>query len=282
MKKYSDYVRLIYVLGLLCLVTSLSGCDVSNTNDPNLFIQITQGPKDNQTVSEDKVSFFWSGSDDSYEYKYKFYLLKPNGALKLLDSTAWSVKTKVVFSSLDDGKYKFVVYGKYNGVTSSTSRIFSVDAIKGPVLKFFKTKTVAALQDTINISLWMEDIDRFVAGNIQVLFANDYLRLTAVTGVNFDDFKDASFSQLILPETDEAFYLKSNSSGIINFNTAVMMNAFSKTESLSGSGSIIELKFIPLKAGTTQLIFSDLTKLKDQDDKVIKLNSFKEATVEIY
>jgi hypothetical protein len=175
-----------------------------------------------------------------------------------------------------------VLIGKYSDIESTISRVFTVNAIKGPVLKFFKTYTTITTKDTAAVSVWFEDIPNFLSGHITVQFDCNSLRCVGVNASTLDDFEEANFSQLLFPERDSVFYAGINTGGVIDVDMSILTTALSKSKTLSGSGSVLDLHFVPKKSGTSQLsIVANSTRLKNYEGTVINLLSYKDATIQV-
>ena len=59
-----------------------------------------------------------------------------------LNWTPYSQNTEVTFNNLDEGKFRFQVQGRSSGIEPDPVKLdFYVDAVEGPSLLFYKTKT---------------------------------------------------------------------------------------------------------------------------------------------
>ncbi|HOJ37012.1 MAG TPA: cohesin domain-containing protein [Ignavibacteriales bacterium] len=275
----TKYLKITYLI--LSIAWLFAGCDSSTTSGAApIFLQITSGPKKDEIVNTDRVTFTWAGNDKGFQFKYILYYIKKDKTLELVDSSSWGGLTRTTFAYLDDGNYQFEVYGQFRGIFSKVTRNFTVNAVKGPLLKFFKLRTITQLLDTFKVSLWIEDVNNLLTADINIQFDKSYLSVDSIVVTNFEDFNTADRIGFILPDWS-TIKDKTNSSGLLSFTYGIQNNASSTSEGVSGSGGLVTLYLVSKRTGTAVLKILNNSKLIDKFGKVITLKSPKDATIVI-
>lgn len=275
----TKYYKILYLL--LFIVPLFTGCDSSSTTGAApIFLQITSGPKRDEVVTTDRVTFTWAGNDKGFKFKYILYFVKKDKTLELIDSSSWGSLTRITFAYLDDGNYQFEVQGQFRGIFSKVTRNFSVDAVKGPLLKFFKLRTITQLQDTFKVNLWIEDVNNLLTGDINIQFDRSYISIDSISITDFSDFNTADRTGFILPDW-KMIKDKTNSSGVLSFTYGVKNNNSSSSEGISGSGGIVTLYLISKRTGTTAIKVLNNSKLIDKAGRAITLKTPKDGTIVI-
>jgi len=279
--KKNNLIKLIILISLSIIVIINSGCDSSTTSGAApIFLQITSGPKKDEIITTDRITFTWAGNDKGYKFKYALYYVKRDKSLELIDSSSWDVLTRTTFAYLDDGNYQFEVQGMFRNIYSKVTRNFTVDAVKGPLIKFFRTRKIVALNDSIKINVWLEDVSKFLSGDLNIQFDKSYLYLDSVSTTNFEDFNNADLVGAILPDW-KTIKDNTNSKGILTLSYAVANNGSNSKEGITGSGSVLTLHFVTKRLGSTTLKVLTNSKLLDVNGKQISLKTPKDGYVVI-
>lgn len=278
----TKYKKILYLLLFIMPLNYLfTGCDSSTTSGAApIFLQITSGPKKDEIISNDRVTFTWAGNDKGFKFKYILYFVKKDKTLELIDSSSWGSLTRITFAYLDDGNYQFEVQGQFRGIFSKVTRNFSVDAVKGPLLKFFRLRTITQLQDTFKLNLWIEDVNNLLTGDLNIQFDRTYLTIDSISVTDFGDFNIADRVGFILPDWG-TIKDKTNTSGVLSFTYGVRNNNSSVSEGISGSGGIVTLYLVSKRTGTTVLKVLNNSKLIDKAGRAITLKTPKDATIVI-
>jgi hypothetical protein len=279
--KKNNLIKLIILISLSIIAIINSGCDSSTTSGAApIFLQITSGPKKDEIITTDRITFTWAGNDKGYKFKYALYYVKRDKSLELIDSSSWDVLTRTTFAYLDDGNYQFEVQGMFRNIYSKVTRNFTVDAVKGPLIKFFRTRKIVALNDSIKINVWLEDVSKFLSGDLNIQFDKSYLYLDSVSTTNFEDFNNADLVGVILPDW-KTIKDNTNSKGILTLSYAVANNGSNSKEGITGSGSVLTLHFVTKRLGSTTLKVLTNSKLLDVNGKQISLKTPKDGYVVI-
>lgn len=277
-------IKLPFLLQIVITILSiiLPGCQSSATGGGSspIFLQIVSGPKKDEILATDKATFTWAGNDKGYSFKYVLYYIKPSGSSEVIDSSAWGSTSKIAFSSLDDGNYRFEVQGKFNNIESKVTRNFSVNAVSGPAVKFFKIKNIVNITDTVKVAVWVEDVANFMVGDFTISFEKQYLTLDSISVSDLSDFNTKNYNTILLPSWSQ-IKSKANSSGSVSLSFAAMSNTQDVNEGLTGSGGIFYLHFIAKASGTTTVKCQASSKLLNKDKSVITLKNLKEGTIQI-
>ena len=252
-------------------------------DNPPPFLEIIDGPLESEVLSKDKVVFAWRGNGSGYTFKYRMLSLDSDNFPSVYqDWTNYSTATDVTFSNLDEGKFRFEVQAKSGSVEPSPlKREFFIDAIKGPSLMFFKTKTDVMVGQLDSVGIWMEDVDGLAGFSIVIAF--DKTKLNLVSSSSGSYVIQKRFQQLTVPDlTDTAYVLKGvNQTGRIEITSAFLTDLGSfPNRSISGSGKILNLVFKGIAKGTTNLEITSID-LRDEKGVAIAYNAPKSGIVEV-
>ncbi len=253
--------KLFNFLAYLFILASflLQGCNSSHVVDnPPPFVEITNGPENGEILNVNYVSFSWIGSDNSIEFKYRLLTLdEDNFPTVYYDWSQYSKTTDATFDNLDESKYRFEVMARSQGQEEGpVTRVFTIDAFRGPTMSFFKTETEMSVGDTTYIDTWLEDVDSLTAVHMVIAFDPDYLQFL---GVEKGDFPEReNFELITVPNfSDSSVIEEVNTLGKIEINTALLATIYTLPRiSITGSGSLLRLKFRALTSGSTKLNYT--------------------------
>lgn len=273
----------LFSTSLLLLISMLSSCDAGGIVDkPPPFLEIISGPIQNEILNVDKVSFTWKGSGPDYTYRYRLSALDgDNFPTTYLNWSSYSNITEVTFSNLDEGKFRFEVQGRSSGVEPDPiKRDFIIDAVKGPSVLFYKTKTSIKLNGIDSIGLWMEDVNEFAGMSVVIAFDRSKMSLIGASAGQYVTSK--KFNQVIVPDLYNSSVLQRvNQTGRIELSTAILMDLGSfPLTSISGSGKILNLVFKGISKGQSNIDITSLD-LRDNTGKAISFNPPKNGIVVI-
>jgi hypothetical protein len=253
----------------------------SIVDNPPPFLEIVEGPLQGEILTLDLVRFVWRGSGTDNKFRFRLLILdKDNFPTPIFDWTAYSnAITEILFSSLDEGKYRFEVQATSTGITPDPLyREFYIDAVKGPTLLFYKNKTTINRNATTTIDVSMEDIQNLSAFNLVIGFDKSILSLQSVSGGQY--IQQNRFQQIVVPDfTNKSILADVNSKGKIEINSALLMDVGSfPNKSVSGSGKIITLTFKGIGVGTTPLDFTYVD-IRNSNGVKIPITTPKNGTV---
>lgn len=287
MKRFKMEKKMKYfVIPFSILLISLFAvsCNTGGVVDnPPPFLEIIDGPQDSEILSKDKVVFAWRGNGSGYTFKYRMLSLdSDNFPTVYQDWTSYSTATDVSFSNLDEGKFRFEVQAKSGNIEPAPlKREFVIDAIKGPSLMFFKTKTTVSVGKLDSVGIWMEDVNGLAGFSIVIAFDKNKLNMVSASSGSYVIQK--RFQQLTVPDfSDTAYVLKSvNQTGRIEITSAFLTDLGSfPNKSISGSGKILNLVFKGMAKGTTNLEITSID-LRDEKGVTISYNAPKSGIVEV-
>lgn len=278
MKYFIKHFALL-ILSLLAMSCNTGGV----VDNPPPFVEITDGPKDSEILSKDKVVFAWRGNGSGYSFKYRLLSLDSDNFPTIYqDWTNYSTATEVSYSNLDEGKFRFEVQAKSGNVEPAPiKREFFIDAIKGPSLMFFKTKTDISVGKIDSVGIWMEDVNALAGFSIVIAFDKNKLNLVSASSGSYVIQK--RFQQLTVPDfTDTAYVLKTvNQTGRIEITSAFLTDLGSfPSKSISGSGKILNLVFKGMAKGTTNLEITSID-LRNENGVAISYNAPKSGIIEV-
>ncbi len=276
-----DFTNIYMMIVIAASVLIFNSCRNSElAESPPAFLEITDGPSDNSTLTKSTVTFAWKGANSNYKFRYRLLSIgSDNLPSTYQDWSNYADVLKTTFYDLDEGKFKFEVQGKSKNVESSVvSRSFTVDVVQPPSILFFKTKTTIKYQTVGSVGLWMEGIDSLQSFNIVIFFDKSRLNLIDVSTGQY--VLQKKFNQIILPDfTRSEVRNEVNNSGKLEINSAMLMNLQTyPSRSISGSGILLDISFKGIAMGQSTLQITTLT-LKDERDRSIVLKSVKNGTV---
>lgn len=275
--------KLFNFLAYLFILASflLQGCNSSHVVDnPPPFVEITNGPENGEILNVNYVSFSWIGSDNSIEFKYRLLTLdEDNFPTVYYDWSQYSKTTDATFDNLDESKYRFEVMARSQGQEEGpVTRVFTIDAFRGPTMSFFKTETEMSVGDTTYIDTWLEDVDSLTAVHMVIAFDPDYLQFL---GVEKGDFPEReNFELITVPNfSDSSVIAEVNALGKIEINTALLATIYTLPRiSITGSGSLLRLKFRAQTTGSTKLNYT-LIEFQNEAGNTFTGNPPKEGVV---
>jgi len=288
MKKYLKMEKMMNYFvrhfSLLLLSVLALRCSTGGVVDsPPPFLELIEGPQESEVVSQDKVVFVWRGNGSGYSFKFRLLSLdSDNFPTVYQDWTSYSTGTDVTFSNLDEGKFRFEIQGKSGNVEPPPlKREFTINAIKGPSLMFFKTKTDVSVGKLDSVGIWMEDVTGLAGFNIVIAFDKNKLNLVSSSSGAYVVQK--RFQQLTVPDlNDTSYVLKNvNRTGKIEITSAFLTDLGSfPNKSISGSGKILNLVFKGIAKGVTNLEITSID-LRDEKGVAISYNAPKSGIVEV-
>jgi hypothetical protein len=284
--KYEKKLKYLLRYFILLFISFIAvTCNTGGVIDaPPPFVELTEGPSEGEVLSNDKVIFAWRGNGSDYKFKYRMLSLdSDNFPTVYQDSTSYSNASEVTFSNLDEGNFRFELYAKSNNVEPSSPlvRDFTVDAIKGPSLMFYKTKTVIDFDSTNSVGIWMEDVNGLTGFSLVIAFDKNKVNLVGATKGAFVIQK--RFEQIIVPDlNDTTLILKNiNATGKIEITSAFLTGLGTLPDkSISGSGKILNLVFKGIAKGISNIDMTTID-LRDQNGVVIHSNAPKSGILEV-
>ncbi|MDP3683495.1 MAG: hypothetical protein Q8S01_06130 [Ignavibacteria bacterium] len=278
MKYFLKHFSILFI-SLFALTCNTGGV----VDNPPPFLELIDGPQESEVLTKDKVVFVWRGNGSGYTFKYRLLSLDSDNFPSVYqDWTNYSTVTDITYSNLDEGKFRFEIQAKSGSLEPAPlKREFFIDAIKGPSLMFFKTKTNVTVGKLDSVGIWMEDINGLAGFSIVVAFDNSRLNLVSASSGSYVVQK--RFQQLTVPNLNDTTYvLKSvNQTGKIEITSAFLTDLGSfPNKSISGSGKILNLVFKGIAKGTTNLEITSID-LRDEKGVVISYNAPKSGIIEV-
>ncbi len=233
-----------------------SSCKGALVDPPEAWFRITDGPKDGDVLNVDYVNFSWEGNDTKFEYRYKLLVLDEmtQQPIDYFSFTEWTDETEKLFKNLDEGTYTFQVQASYDGSDAiSDERTFTIDAVQGPTIMFYKTETKANLGDFAEVNIWMEDVDSLAILTFTIGFDNTVVNLDSASIGDY--VTDANMRQFLAPDVS-AIKKDINQAGSVKFYTTFLAESGTSAKSISGAGKIIKLIFYVAGVGKSELKFT--------------------------
>lgn len=273
----------LIIISLFVIVFTFSSISCKNTgllDAPPVFLEITNGPGNNQVVKDNSVIFSWKSASTSAMFKYRLLEIdNDNFATTYQDWTKYSSSTSVTFTNLDEGKYRFEIQSISKSIESGIlSRDFVIDAVAGPSMIFNRNLTKVSQGATFTVSLWLEEVDSLSAFSATIGFDKAKLNLVSITQGEL--VTSRRYTQLIAPDFSNAAKLASvNQIGKINLVSAILRDISSPQDPfISGSGRILNLRFKAVNKGTTTIEINSLN-LRDFFGRTIEFNPPLKGTV---
>ena len=212
-------------------------------------------PSNGATINSSTAQITWqleTGAECSYNFNYKGW-------------TDWGSGTSATFEYLDEGSYTFSIKSRFDPLIEEESPVsinFEVDALQGPGLRILPLLSETTLEEAIEVSIYAEDIDSVVFGEIIISFDNSNLEYT---GYQDGSMLSSSASDLII-FVDQNL---TSSQTEIKFTFAT---DFTSQAGISGSGELIKLNFTATGTSATgfPIKIEDASNLRNfENDKLI-------------
>jgi len=196
--------------------------------------------------------------------------------------SAWNVDTSAYYNHLDENDYKFKVKSRYEEGSEQVlpdSILFTIDNIAGPGLRFFPLYMEAYNASTFTMEIYAEEVTGLIGAEISCSY-DPGLVVLDTTEISAGSFLTASSGNpIIIKEYDVGA-----GNLILTVATSLEDGADLGGEaSLSGSGSLIQLPFTAIAAGTFEISFSNTSVYvqEDEPETTVPYISLTNATVVI-
>jgi len=267
---------LIFLFAFIFSCTSLpeGPDDVDNPFDPNSpnyelpQVNITEGPVNESIISEDEVTFRWTGNRQNMEFRYR-----------LADEpwSEYSSANSATYDFLDEGDHIFHVQGRYiTGVEGNIHQVsFSVDAIKAPAL--YLTQKRNNLFDVysfpLDLKIELEDLVSIMY--VRINYDPDAIQVDSVV---YDMQMGESFW---LQNGGELITFKNidNENGIIELDCAVYQG---NPRDVSGSGNIARLFLRQISEMESIIRISEESECRNSTNSQVVISHFGSAKVIVY
>lgn len=273
--------RIIVNLLYLALFLTLVQCTFSGSlvEPPPAVLQFIEGPAEGDTLGIDRATLSWQGSEQDFQFEYN--MIYRNYSEIPVDYIEWSGYTPftgIVLENLDEGSYEFNLKGLNNGIESGPITLnFYVNAVTGPTLLFFRTKTVTQVDTLDSVSITMEDVDSLSEFKVSLIIDPAYLEIQDISAGELL----ASTGEFNAPVySDTTFITRENSTGNIIVSSGIVVSMTSNNGSVSGTGEVLKIAFRPKIKGVTELEFISIDMRNTQGER-IRANITKKGIVEI-
>jgi hypothetical protein len=253
-------MKIKFVIFLVFL--SFSSCvrNLDNPVDPESSayeppsVTILQ-PGEGDTMKTTAVLVLWEGNNPrANEFRYRL--------VDYSDWTDWVTYNSALFDYLDDVNYRFEIEVRYKSQSDIKKfiRNFSVDAIKGPTLKFYRLRNVVSIDSEFTVGVWVEDVSRLKRVKFKIDFDNVRISLLSVDRGRY--VSEKGFDQSV------------------EFNASTNEVSTEFSGGISGSGEVIKLKFKGKDKGISYLEIKEI-ELRDENGELINPTQTERALVEI-
>ena len=169
--------------------------------------------------------------------------------------STWNADTTAYYNHLDENDYLFKVKSRYEeGSEQETpdSVTFTINNIAGPGLRFFPLYREVENFDAFTMDIYAEEVTGLIGAEISCFYDTGLVMLdtTAISAGSF--LSAASGYPIIIEEYDVV-----TGSLILTVATLEDGTDLGGETSLSGSGSLVQLPFTAISAGTFVLSFSN-------------------------
>jgi len=266
MNKYKLISILLFSILVLGSCSIIEGPeDISNPMDPNdpdfvpPTVTFIQAPSEGGTVDTCFVSFEWEGNKPSMNYSYR---------IDDENWSDWSSDNTIEYSLLDEGNHSFEVKSRYfNGVESDDPQVisFTVDDLIGPALTLLPRYSVGQQNEVFEVEIVAHEVIDLAL--VKAILNYDPNRLT-VSNVTVYESESllAINGGTVIP-----FYTVDSIQGLITIEVGV---ATGSPHSVSGTGGIARIGFIPITTQSSTLSFKLSSELRNSDNATIQINDF--------
>lgn len=224
---------------------------------------IISGPDDGSVVTEPSVSFQFHGANKIVkEFSYRCSPLQENWSL-------WSSDTSITLNYLDQGNYVFEVKGRYEpgNEDNTPARVAFTVNFPGPglIMKPLRQKTI--LGQEFNVEVVADDVEGVMLAHLILSFDPSKIQAIDVTpGSTFQDVPPAFFKAI------------DNLWGSIDISISTIGATPLK---ISGTGTIIIIKFKTLTTGESSINFDSKSEFRDSSNKTINITTRIGSIIEI-
>ena len=261
-RRFFIYVFLIFIFSCENAPEFDNPLDPENPDftQPDTFIIL--GPDQNEIVSTSTIELSWSGNDDIYEYRFQY---------DDFEWSDWSIETSTILTFLDEGEHAFQVMGRYTSLDEDEtpdSLQFVVNAIDGPSLRVFPLHLSADVGSTVNIHIYLEEVENIMAS--EIFFTYDPLHAVLQSVQEGSMINEFSGESVFI--TDEIEW------GVVQIDLGV---ALGDDPGVYNSGAYIELTFQLVSKGEFTIDILDSSQLRDNNNNTIIINSIVDGIVQI-
>jgi len=241
-----------------------------NPTDPDLptFVEpetvIDSGPTEGAVVNDHEVMFQFSGNENIVEFSWK---------LDNSDWSEWNSEQSVTVNYLDEGSHEFQVMGRYNSDEADDSpavRMFTIDAVQGPALRFLPRKVTIASDEIFSVDIIAEEVTNLSGMQIIIPLSGGLELVNYQLYESGTDFLSKSCNQFlsIVDDTNSEF-------------KAVIGRVSDTLPGVDGTGEIIRLTLKYTGTIDASLTFGNSCELQDPDMNVIPLNETVECVIKV-
>jgi len=259
MQRLLIYLLISLILLLCWSCQSFIDPQLDNPNDTTsveLIAPVTiilDGPEYNSTVTSPDVTFRWTGNESAYEYKYLF---------DNLEWSAWSTDTVARFQYLDENYHVFSIKSRTEKQTEEDSihvRIFTVNAIDGPALRFYPRHINVSTNEVFTIEVYAEEVSDVAGVYLEIPMNPAGLEyISHIVYTSGDAFlAKGSDNVLSVEETDESQLLKIS-----------LARVSGSAPEVSGTGALVQMIYRYVGTENTEIDFS--TECQFQNEQMEK------------
>ncbi len=267
MNKHLPTKILILILTLLIVSCSIfeGPEDISNPLDPNgpdfipPEITFLEAPSSGEIIDTCLARFVWEGNQANMNFSFR---------LDDSEWSEWSSSHETEYPLLDEGEHAFSVKSRYfNGVEGDYPQLinFTVDDLSGPAIACYPRYSLIPRQGSAQVEVIVHDVVDLAMIKVLMSYNPDLLTATSV-----QVYENASFlagnGGTVIP-----FYSIYNSQGMISIEVAVDTG---NPNSVSGTGAIAAIQFLPRSTQSSELIFDISSELRAADNTTIQIIDF--------
>ncbi len=230
-------------------------------------VLLTSGPRGGEEIDTDPIDFRFTGVNVYGKTEFSTRLSEGNWS-------NWSTANEVSFSNLEEsslaGPYVFQVRVRADAGQSEVplERRFTVNAIKGPALRFSPKADTVGVGDEVKIELVAEEVGDILGAHAVIGYNPSLLKLQEPVEVLAEDSFLSGFGGTIVqpePQID-------NSLGRLDLAFGV---AEGRQLGVPSTGAIARLHFQALKSGVAELSFRPESTLRDLNNQSIEIGLHK-------
>jgi hypothetical protein len=267
MNKYiSTYHLLLFVIMIFGSCSILEGPeDISNPfdpSDPNFEppnVTFLQAPSEGETVDTCLVTLDWVGNESNMNYSYR---------MDDQDWSEWGSDHTIEYPLLDEGSHNFEIKSRYfNGVERVDPQIvsFEIDDLTGPALACFPRYSLVAQDESVGVEIIVYDVTDVAMIRVVLNYNPTLLTANSVHVYESESFL-ATNGGAVIP-----FYSIDPALGLITIEVAV---ATGNPTSVSGTGAIANIDFMPTSTQSGELSFELSSEFRDADNTTTQIKDF--------
>ena len=168
---------------------------------------------------------------------------------------------------MDDGEYRFIIRSRYDAgyeEAGGDSILFTIDAVKGPGLRFYPLHQTISAGSNVDMYLYVEDVLDLSGIELHLSYNPSFFTILEVSPVDLLSGAATFYKDLTYGEGEIRIIASGN-----NF------------VGINGTGAAAKFTFIPISSGLATVSILNSTQFRDSSNDPIEILVEKNGLVEV-